>query len=121
MSDGIVVFAHGSRVEAANEAVRAVAAQLAKLGSFRQVEPAFLELGEPSLAGAIAKLAEGGARSIRVIPYFLTSGTHLERDLPRLVNDIQLNYKDLEIITTPPLDTHPALLQILLDRALGHQ
>ncbi len=121
MTEGIVVFAHGSRVEAANQAVRAVSAQLAELGSFPHVEAAFLELGEPSLPGAVARLVERGVRSIRVIPYFLTSGTHMERDLPRILYDISLQYKDLAIIATPPLDTHPGLLQILLDRARGPQ
>jgi sirohydrochlorin ferrochelatase len=121
VTEGIVVFAHGSRVEAANQAVRAVTAQLAELGSFRYVEAAFLELGEPSLSGAVARLVGEGVRSIRVIPYFLISGTHMERDLPRILQEISLQYKDLDIATTPPLDTHPALLQILLDRARSPQ
>jgi sirohydrochlorin ferrochelatase len=56
-----------------------------------------------------------------VIPYFLISGTHLHRDLPRILQDISLQYKDLDITTTPSLDTHPGLLQILLDRACGPQ
>jgi sirohydrochlorin ferrochelatase len=121
VTEGIVVFAHGSRVEAANQAVRVVAAQLAESGKFRYVEAAFLELGEPSLPGAVARLVERGVRSIRVIPYFLTSGTHMERDLPRILRDISLQYKDLHIVTTLPLDTHPGLVQILLDRACGPQ
>jgi sirohydrochlorin ferrochelatase len=121
VSQGIVVFAHGSRVEPANQAVRAVAAQLAELGALPHVEPAFLELGEPSLAGAVARLVEKGVTSVRVVPYFLTSGTHLERDLPRLINELVLKYKDLEITATLPLDTHPALVEILLDRARGSQ
>jgi sirohydrochlorin ferrochelatase len=119
VNQGIIVFAHGSRVEAANQAVRRVAAQLAELGSFHHVEAAFLELGEPSLPGAVTKLVESGIRTIRVIPYFLTSGTHMERDLPRIVRDIVLENKDLQITVTPPLDTHPGLLEILLDRARG--
>jgi sirohydrochlorin ferrochelatase len=44
-------------------------------------------------------------------------GLHLERDLPRIVEDIARVRPDLEIQVTPPLDGHPALAQILLDRA----
>jgi len=117
VSAGIVVFAHGSRVEPANQAVRDVAAQLARAGPFEHVEAAFLELGKPDLEGAVAQLVGRGVSRIVVIPYFLTLGTHLERDLPAIVNRISQSYKDLELITTPPLDGHPALLQILLDRA----
>ena len=114
---GIVVFAHGSRVEPANEAVRAVAAELARQGGYDRVAAAFLELGRPDLEGAVAELAAEGCRRIVVIPYFLTLGVHLERDLPRLVEVISKQNSDLEIVTTPPLDGHPALVGILDERA----
>ncbi len=117
MTTGIVVFAHGSRIESANDAVRAVTADLASAGGFPCVEAAFLELGTPDLEGAVTRLAEKGLRRILVVPYFLTLGLHLERDLPRLVQQISLRHKDLDVVMTPPLDGHPALIQVLLDRA----
>ncbi len=80
---GFIVFAHGSRIESANQAVRDVAAQMAASGQ-HVVEAAFLELGQPDLSGATALLIARGARRIVVIPYFLTLGTHMQRDLPRL-------------------------------------
>ena len=85
MTTGIIVFAHGSRIEPANEAVRAVAADLARAGDYPIVEAAFLELGWPSLEEAADLLAAQGVERIAVIPYFLTPGTHLERDLPALI------------------------------------
>jgi sirohydrochlorin ferrochelatase len=117
MSDGIIVFAHGSRIEPANQAVRDVASQLARAGNFAHVEAAFLELGQPPLAAAVAMLLSKGVTQVLVIPYFLTLGMHLERDLPRLVDSIAQAHPGLAISVTPPLDGHPALLQILLDRA----
>jgi sirohydrochlorin ferrochelatase len=114
---GIIVFAHGSRIEAANEGVRAAAAELARAGGYDHVEAAFLELGLPDLPGAVQRLVSRGIRRIVVIPYFLTLGLHLERDLPVIVRDISHVYKDLEITVTPPLEGHPGLVQILLDRA----
>jgi sirohydrochlorin ferrochelatase len=113
---GLVVFAHGSRLEAANEAVRAVSARLAATGD-RDVETAFLELGEPDLPGAVRRLVARGADRIVVIPYFLTLGRHVEQDLPRIVRQISREHASLLIEVTPPLDGHPALLQALLDRA----
>jgi sirohydrochlorin ferrochelatase len=113
---GYVVFGHGSRVESANQSVRDAAASLSRAGGLTHVEPAFLELGSPNLAGAVDRLAGLGVEKIVVLPYFLTLGTHLERDLPRLIHDISLKYKDLDISSTPPLDGHPGLIAILLDR-----
>jgi sirohydrochlorin cobaltochelatase len=117
VSRGIIVFAHGSRIESANEAVRKVARDLARLGGLEHVEAAFLELGEPDLEGAVQILASRGLQSILVIPYFLTLGLHLERDLPRISREISNKFNDLQIEVAAPLDGHPALVQILLDRA----
>jgi sirohydrochlorin ferrochelatase len=114
---GYVVFAHGSRVESANEAVRAAAAGLGRAGGFPHVQAAFLELGDPDLSGAVGRLAAVGVDRVVVIPYFLTLGLHMERDLPVLIRDISNQYNGLEIAVTPPLDGHPALIQALLDRA----
>jgi len=112
---GFIVFAHGSRVESANQAVRNVAAQMAAAG--HAVEAAFLELGKPDLEGAAERLVARGAGSIVVIPYFLTLGTHMQRDLPRLVAQASRAHGGIAMRVTSPLDGHPALLQALLDRA----
>jgi sirohydrochlorin ferrochelatase len=113
---GFIVFAHGSRVESANQAVRQVAEQMAASGN-HVVEPAFLELGAPDLAGAADRLVARGATRIVVIPYFLTLGTHMQRDLPRLVEDVSRAHRNIGIEVTQPLDGHPALIEALLDRA----
>jgi sirohydrochlorin ferrochelatase len=114
---GFVVFGHGSRVESANQAVRDIAERMAATGE-HMVEAAFLELGEPDLAGAASRLAARGVSHIVVIPYFLTLGTHLQRDLPRLVKQAGSTLGgEIRIEATAPLDGHPALLDALLDRA----
>ena len=113
---GFIDFAHGSRIESANQAVRDVSAMLAASGQ-HVVEAAFLEIGAPDLTGATALLIERGVKRIVVIPYFLTLGTHMQRDLPRLAQDASRANGDIEIRITAPLDGHPALVQALLDRA----
>ena len=114
---GFVVFAHGSSVETANQAVRSVTAEFARAGGFTLVEPAFLEQAQPDLPAAVARLASAGATRIVVIPYFLTLGLHLQRDLPRIVDSISRLHQGVRIEVAPPLDGHPGLLSVLLDRA----
>lgn len=115
---GFVVFAHGSRRQAANDAVREAAARLSEsLPAACVVETAFLELGQPDLPGAVDSLARKGAARVVVIPYFLTAGRHVDADLPRIVDEIARRRPDLAIEITPPLDGHPALLDILRHRA----
>ena len=76
---GIMVFGHGSSVASANDAVRAVAANAARDGSWPLYETAFLEC-DPKLDAAVEALARSGAEEVLVLPYFLTLGIHLQRD-----------------------------------------
>ena len=116
MSTGYVIFAHGSSVESANEAVRTVAAEMARRGGFKLVVAAFLEGGQPDLPGALEALAKDVSRVV-VVPYFLTLGLHLQRDLPKLIEQVKKAHPGLVIDVTPPLDQHPAMVEALLDRA----
>ncbi len=117
MKTGFVVFAHGSRLEAANEAVRRVADALADAGGYEAVEAAFLDLTHPTLAEAVDLLVSRGARRVAVIPYFLTPGRHLTQDMSALVEEIRARHGELELVVTDSLDAHPALLKAVLDRA----
>ncbi len=85
------------------------------------MEAAFLELGTPGLPGAADRLVAAGTHEITVIPYFLTPGLHMERDLPPLIERIAQTYSGVRITVTPPLDGHPALVQVLYDRAMSVQ
>ena len=113
MNTGIVICAHGSPIESANQAVRDVAFQ----AGFELCETGFLDPVRPSLAEAVGRLVERGASRILVIPYFLTLGLHMQRDLPVIVHELSRISKGMQILVTPPLDGHPALREILLDRA----
>ena len=114
---GYIVFAHGSSIESANEAVRTVARELAQAGGYDAVVAAFLEGGKPDLASAAAELAALGISRIVVIPYFLTLGLHLQRDLPRLTGELRRAHPSIEIEVREPLDGHPAMVEALLARA----
>jgi sirohydrochlorin ferrochelatase len=117
--NGYIVFAHGSRIESANQAVRDVARDLARALHSDHVVAAFLELGEPALEAAADQLAAAGVQRLVVLPYFLTLGLHMERDLPRLLENISREHAGIEVVAAPPLDGHPALVQALTDRARG--
>jgi sirohydrochlorin ferrochelatase len=112
---GIIVFGHGSSVPSANEAVRIIAERAAREGGWDLFETAFLE-ASPRLRDAVAKLTASGAGEVLVLPYFLTLGIHLQRDLPTLVDQLSREY-GIPIRVSDPLDGHPGLSRILVARA----
>lgn len=99
----------------ANEAVQTVAARAAAEGGWDLYATAFLE-ASPGLGDAVRHLAASGAEEILVLPYFLTLGIHLQRDLPKLVDDLSRAH-GIPIRVSPPLDGHPDLSRILVGRA----
>jgi len=118
LSAGIIIFAHGSRIESANDAVRAVAAEAAQLGDFENYEIAFLDY-PPRLDDAVRRLKERSVARILVVPYFLTLGLHLQRDLPAIIERLKAEHPGVQIEVTAPLDGHEALARIVADRVRG--
>ena len=113
---GILLFAHGSSVEEANRGVHELARQVEETGPFGYVRAAFLELALPDLGAAVAQAVEAGCRHVIVIPYFLTMGIHLRRDLPNLVAPQRQKHPDLEIEVGQSLEGHPLMPSIILGR-----
>ncbi len=117
MKTGYIVFAHGSRFEEANTQVREAARRMADSGGYDLVEVAFLDCAPPDLATSVGSLVNRGADRVVVIPYFLTGGRHTAEDLPRIAGEASRIYKSVPIDVTDTLDGHPALGEILLERA----
>jgi sirohydrochlorin ferrochelatase len=115
-STGVLLFAHGSSVEEANQGVHGLARQVQALGPYSYVRAAFLELAQPDLGTAMAQAVEAGVRRVIVIPYFLTLGIHLRRDLPSLVTPLKQKYPGLQIDVGQPLEGHPLMPSIILGR-----
>jgi sirohydrochlorin ferrochelatase len=51
-----------------------------------------------------------------VIPYFLTEGLHLRRDLPALVAAAKAKHPNFEIVVGQSLEGHPQMPSIILSR-----
>ncbi len=117
METAYILFAHGSRVESANEAVREVARQLAEAGGYGRVEVAFLDCTQPDLMTVVGRLAAVGVERMIVLPYFLTLGRHAAEDLPRIAAEASRIYPSVQVDIAAAMHGHPALVQVLLERA----
>ena len=88
MKRALVVVAHGSRREASNDEVRALAARLAAIpgNGYDSVSAAFLELAEPLIPDGVVQAVDAGAQEVVVLPYFLSAGRHVASDIPAEVD-----------------------------------
>jgi sirohydrochlorin ferrochelatase len=111
------LIAHGSRHQSANDDLRELAKRLAAAGTYPIVEPCFLELAEPDIAAGAGCCVARGARCVLMIPYFLSAGVHLLRDLTTARDELSRSYPQVEFRLGPPLGPHPLLDQLVAVRA----
>ena len=106
----VILFAHGARDPQWARPFQQLVTELGELLPGERIVLAFLELMQPSLPACAAFLHGEGVRSLRVVPVFLGSGGHLKEDLPKLVEAVRGQYKDLEITVEPPIGEQPEVI-----------
>jgi sirohydrochlorin ferrochelatase len=112
----LLLVAHGSRQEDANEDLRLVAAEMERRGH-SIVEVAFLVLATPTIDGGASRCVERGASRVVMLPYFLAAGVHVRRDLAAARERLAACFPGAEFRLAEPLGRHPLLLEVVADRA----
>lgn len=105
----VLLIAHGSRQEAANDDLRQLAARLAQRGDYPIVQASFLELAEPDISQGGDDCVARGAKRVLLVPYFLSAGVHLNRDLTAARDELAQRHPTIEFLLGPPLGPDPIL------------
>lgn len=72
-----------------------------------------MEIAGPSIADAVQKCAEAGAKRIIIAPYFLSHGRHIQDDIPALVQAAQQNHEGVECVVAEPIGLDPLMAQLI--------
>jgi len=110
-----LLIAHGSRQEEANADLLYVAAGLRARG-WPIVEASFLELTEPDIGQGGARCVEQGAERVILVPYFLSAGVHVRRDLSEARTKLAQRFPAVDFRLAEPLGQHPLLLEVVAQR-----
>jgi sirohydrochlorin ferrochelatase len=113
----LLLIAHGSRQAEANADLYQVAEAMRRRGLFAIVEVAFLELADPTGQEAGDRCLAQGAKRVIILPYFLSAGVHVQRDLAAIRQQLADRHPKVEFRLAEPLGRHPLLLDIVADRA----
>ena len=118
MRTGIIIVDHGSRRDESNALLERVARAFAERFAERYdvVEPAHMELAEPSIATAYARCVERGATRVVVCPYFLGPGKHWTSDIPNLTSAAAQSYPNTTYHVTQPLGVDDLMLDLIQKR-----
>lgn len=117
VNTAVLLIAHGSRHAPANADLHDAAARLAGRGEFPVVEAAFLELAGPDIPTGGSRCVERGATEVLMVPYFLSAGVHLIRDLTAARDELAARHPGVAFRLGRPLGPHPLLDEIVAERA----
>jgi len=112
----LLIVAHGSRRKDSNDEVRRLADRIRENSgpAFDFVECAFLEISSPQLDSAINDMAIEGATEVTIFPYFLAAGTHVAKDIPRIIEEEKANHPTMHFDLLPHLGALQGISSLVL-------
>jgi sirohydrochlorin ferrochelatase len=115
VNTALLLIAHGSRHAEANDDLVFVAGAMERRGH-GLVEVSFLETAAPDVNTAGTRCVERGAGRVVMLPYFLSAGVHVRRDLSAVRDRLAERFPDVEFRLAEPLGRHPLLLDVVAER-----
>src|SRR5687768_16984315 len=103
MKTALLLIAHGSRQSEANDDLHALTAALRATGEYDLVEASFLELAQPSIETAAQSCVAQGAERVILLPYFLSAGVHVRRDLEAYRDRLATAHAPTSFVLAQPL------------------
>ena len=116
MIEGVILLGHGSRREEANEEICQMTKMIQEVDKDRFYEVAFLSLGHPCLEDTVKNLIKKGCEKIIVMPMFLVTGSHINKDIPEKILLQKTAYPNIEFILAKHFGSHPGIINIIQDR-----
>jgi sirohydrochlorin ferrochelatase len=108
---------HGSRRAEANVLLDEVVALVRhRLGPQAVVEPAHMEIAEPTIAQGFARCVAQGATAIVAHPFMLAPGRHVSEDLPRLLAQAAATHQGVRFVMADSLGAHSGVIDAVVDR-----
>lgn len=106
MTKGILVVGHGSRLPEVNDNFKELV-EVLKKNTGRDVRGANLTLAKPGVEEVVLEMYEDGYRDITLIPYFLSNGTHVVKNIPDIIKRMEerLTGLNFRLETTLLLDS----------------
>ena len=113
---GLLLLGRGSSDPDANSDVFKIGRLLTERQGLLGHEIGFIGVVEPNVESAFKKLVARRPRQIDVVPYLLYPGVLVER-VRDTVEELAALYRRVDVQVTEPVGTHPAVLDVLLQRA----
>lgn len=120
---GLIVVDHGSRRVESNLMLEEMVRYVAQVVDYEIVEPAHMEIAEPSIATAFHACVARGATTVVIQPYFLLPGKHWSQDIPELSAAAAADHPGVAYLVAAPFGLHPLMAEVVsarVEHCLAH-
>jgi len=107
----LLLAGHGTRSAGGRRQFLHLAAQMQRRLPRVQVQPAFLELAEPTIDEAVAALSATGVEQMVVVPLLLFAAGHTKRDIPTEIS-AAVAHAPMKVLLADPLGCEPEILEL---------
>ncbi|XP_066354149.1 sirohydrochlorin ferrochelatase, chloroplastic-like isoform X2 [Miscanthus floridulus] len=114
--DVVVIVDHGSRRQESNLMLNDFVEMFRAKTSYRIVEPAHMELAEPTIKDAFGKCVQQGASRVVVRSIFPFPWTTLEAKIPALAAEASKEHSNIPYVVTAPFGLHELMVVCALAR-----
>jgi sirohydrochlorin cobaltochelatase len=113
----LVLIAHGSRDDRWRGALSELTEKVQDGSPEEEVRLAFMQFGGPSLESILSEGVGRGVETFRLLPLFMASAGHVDKDIKPLVRELAEDFPDVDIHLLGPVGEHTLFPSLLLNIA----
>jgi len=109
----LILVAHGSRDPLWRDSLHSLTEEVGKRMPSEEVRLAFMQFEGPTLPEVVEEAIQDGHRRFRLLPLFMASAGHVDKDIKPLVTELVQNYPEVNLDLMIPVgedDLFPRLI-----------
>ncbi len=109
----LVLIAHGSRNEGWRRSLEDLRDSLRERAGDREIHLAYMQFAGPTLKEVIEEGRSRGVRSYDLLPLFMASAGHVDKDIRPMVAALSEDFPDTQLHLLPPVGEHPLFFDLI--------
>ena len=120
MNQALILLAHGSKDPLWQKPfVELLSSLKSDLGE-NKVYLAYMDFIPPSLSESASKAVKAGGSSLLVLPLFMSDGGHVKNDIPKLVEELEKEFPNVDIKLLSAIGEHSKVKEVFQDVIKEH-
>jgi sirohydrochlorin cobaltochelatase len=113
----LILIAHGSRDPHWRESLEALTAAVQSGSAEEEVRLAFMQFSGPTVPEVVEEAWTLGSREFRLLPLFMASAGHVDKDIRPLVEELEHHFPEGEFRLLTPVGEDPLFHDLVKELA----